>query len=171
MKIKFREIPEEGLRLAVKDESWFPEEEVVAHGPVGATIFLESKGGERVFLEGQLQTAVTLRCDRCLREYEWSLDDTFAIDLEVAPDWGEEGAEHACGAAEMDTMQLENPEVDINQVLRQQVLLMIPEKRVCAADCRGLCPKCGADLNVAACACDQKAGRSPFEVLASLKKQ
>jgi uncharacterized protein len=170
VKIRFSEILDEGLRLDIKDESWFPDEEIRRDGPVTAEVFLEKKGAGLVIMEGRLETVVILQCDRCLKEFKWVLNDTFAIDLEVVPDWGKEAVEHVCGAAEMDTLQLTVPEIDMYQLLRQQVLLMIPEKRICSETCPGLCPHCGADLNVTSCACGDRQPVSPFSVLGSLKQ-
>ena len=42
----------------------------------------------------------------------------------------------------------------LEDVLREQVLLSLPAKTLCREDCKGLCPRCGRDLNSEPCACD-----------------
>ena len=78
--------------------------------------------------------------------------------------------EHGCSKAEMDTVYLKEPAVDLFQVLAQQVFLMLSAKKVCSEGCRGLCPQCGMNLNVNECDCGKGTGASPFSVLANLKK-
>lgn len=170
VRVQFAEIPPEGLRLSIRDESWFPDHEINHSGPVVAELFLERPGGEqRVLLKGLVDTAVILTCDRCLLEYTKDLEFDFRIDLEVI-DRVPQAAEHCCSSEEMDVVYLEEPAVDIYQMLAQQVLLSLPAKRVCSQDCKGLCPHCGANLNRGGCACGGGHNPSPFSVLAKLKR-
>ena len=46
-----------------------------------------------------------------------------------------------------------DPFVDLTEPLRESILLHFPEHPVCRPDCRGLCPKCGANLNDGPCSC------------------
>src|SRR5207253_956869 len=43
--------------------------------------------------------------------------------------------------------------VDLDDLVRQEVILAVPFSPQCRADCQGLCPQCGQDLNVGTCAC------------------
>ncbi|MGW8161123.1 MAG: YceD family protein [Desulfobulbales bacterium] len=165
MKVRFGEIPEEGLRLEIKDESWFPDNELQRRGPVHAIIMLKPKGQDRVLLTGELRTTLEFACDRCLETYVKDLDNNFSLDLEYAPGTGREQAEHEISAAEMEMIYLQEPVIDIFEILNQQIFLMLPEKHLCRESCRGLCPRCGANLNEATCSCKQELRSSPFAVL------
>jgi uncharacterized protein len=44
----------------------------------------------------------------------------------------------------------------MSDVVRQMILLAIPDNPVCRDDCKGLCPGCGRNLNAEACACTDK---------------
>jgi uncharacterized protein len=91
-------------------------------------------------------------CDRCLGEailpLETDLDlfyrpmSYIARDEEVEIDEGE--AE--IGFYEGEGMELED-------VLREQILLLLPMQRVCREECKGICPLCGRNRNEAACQC------------------
>ena len=55
MKVRFGEIPDEGLRFEIKDESWFPDHELQRSGPVLAIVVLKRNGVDRVLLEGEIK--------------------------------------------------------------------------------------------------------------------
>jgi uncharacterized protein len=171
VQVRFDEIPAEGREFEIKDVSWFPEGEVEPMGPFRARIMLERRE-DRVFLQGMLAGRVRLTCDRCLEEYEFGLDHEFRIDLELVDQ--EElsqfvDAEHACQDSEMDVMFLDEPLVDLGEILAQQVLLTLPAKRLCDEACKGLCPRCGVNRNHGSCDCDDSANSSPFAMLKKLK--
>jgi uncharacterized protein len=46
--------------------------------------------------------------------------------------------------------------LELEELLREQVLLMLPMQRVCSSDCKGICPVCGRDRNEAGCDCREK---------------
>lgn len=173
MLVRWDEIPETGLRLNVTDEAWLAGGEIRHTGGVSCFLFLE-KVGQRVLLDGVLAVTVLLECDRCLTTFRHPVDSRFKIDFELLPGPEEaQGADqdHICSSDEMDTVFLHEPVIDVYSVLRQQLLLALPVKRLCRDDCRGLCPGCGADLNNEPCVCQGVAAPSPFSVLARLKKE
>ena len=103
-------------------------------------------------IHGSLQVSVEAACDRCLGDailpLETDLDlfyrpmSYIARDEEIEIDEGE--AE--IGFYEGEGMELED-------VLREQILLLLPMQRVCREDCKGICPLCGRNRNEAACQC------------------
>jgi len=170
LKIQFSEIPAGGLRLEIKDESWFPDHEVARVGPVVAIVFLEKKGAARVLLEGEIETMISLNCDRCLEPFSKQLGGEFSVDLEYIEPGLPLPVEHGCSVSEMDTVFLSKPLVDIYDVLRQQIFFALAVKEICSENCRGLCPRCGVNLNKGECRCPRDSKSSPFDILASLKK-
>jgi len=165
MKVRFGEIPAEGLRFEIKDESWFPDLEVQRTGPVKATVVLKRNGVDRVLLEGRIQTTIEYECDRCLENYTLDMDESFNLDLEYASSNKLEPAEHEISFSEMDMIYLKEPVVDIFEILGQQVFLLNPGKHLCSESCRGLCPGCGTNLNLETCDCKKNLTSSPFSVL------
>jgi uncharacterized protein len=55
--------------------------------------------------------------------------------------------------------------LEVDDEVRQQILLALPLKALCRADCRGLCPGCGKDLNSGPCPCTPGQGPSSFAEL------
>lgn len=170
LKVLFNQIPDEGLNLMIRDESWFPSDEISRSGSADARIFLE-RIDKRVLLEGTIDTTIILHCDRCLDPFNLPLDVNFRADLELADDFQKTSVQdYACERNEMDVIFLDEPVIDIFYVLRQQIFLSIPEKKLCSASCKGLCNRCGANRNREKCDCPQDSGSSPFRILDKLKK-
>ena len=165
MKVRFGEIPEEGLRYEINDESWFPDRELRRKGPVRSVIVLKRNGVDRVLLAGEIQTAIAFDCDRCVENFSMKIDSSFKLDLEYVPVNVLESGEHECSSSEMDVMYLKEPVIDVFEILSQQIFLVIAEKHLCTKSCRGLCPKCGVNLNKETCGCKQEHKSSPFSIL------
>jgi len=168
MKIRFDEIPEEGLRLIITDPSWFPDDEIREATSVQASVVLERKGADRVLLGGSLAAGISLNCDRCLESFHLPLDVGFEINFELS-DRHSMVKEHCCHSNEMDTVVLSEPMIDVLQVLQQQALLAIPMKKLCSEGCLGLCPRCGKNLNQDRCNCSETSASTPFDILKNLK--
>ena len=58
--------------------------------------------------------------------------------------------------------------IDADEALIEQIILEIPLKHLCKEDCKGLCPKCGTDLNQSTCSCDTSDPDPRFDVLRKL---
>ena len=99
--------------------------------------------GDRLLLEGNAKGEVRLVCSRCLSEYETG----FFVELKES--FGHKGQ---CEGEE-DILEFASGRIDIGPAVSQALLLWVPIKNLCAQDCRGLCPKCGANLNEAECSC------------------
>ena len=54
-----------------------------------------------------------------------------------------------------DAIEFSGDEIDISDVVRETILLAQPLNNICSPDCRGLCLKCGANLNDEECGCDR----------------
>ncbi len=168
MKVRFGEIPEEGLRYEINDESWFPDRELHRTGPVRSVVVLKRNGLDRVLLTGEIHTTITGDCDRCLENFNMELGSSFKLDLEYSPENMPESGEHQCTSSEMDVVYLNEPAIEVFEILSQQIFLMISEKHLCSGTCRGLCTKCGVNLNQETCDCNKDLKSSPFAVLKKL---
>jgi len=171
MKVRFGEIPEEGLRFEINDESWFPDHELNRTGPVKSMVSLKRKGMDRVLLTGKIQTETAFDCDRCTENFNMQFDSNFTLDLEYAPDAVQQPAEHECTPLEMDVIYLNEPVINIFEMLRQQVFLALSEKHLCSDSCKGLCSSCGINLNLATCDCKKELKSSPFAILQEALRQ
>lgn len=97
-------------------------------------------------LKGELQADMVCVCDRCMGEYECSkilpLDVTLAADME-----DDESA---------DVFPLDADELDLSDLLETCFILDMEAKHLCREDCKGLCERCGANLNLGPCGCGKE---------------
>jgi uncharacterized protein len=129
-----------------------------------------SRKGQEVRVRGSIKTEVELSCDRCLAPSRAPLEVEF--DARFIP--------QSAAARESDNVELlaedlglaayEGDSVDLDELVREQILLALPSRNLCREDCKGLCPKCGADLNAGDCSCEQGETDPRWAALADLKK-
>jgi uncharacterized protein len=123
--------------------------------------------------EGRLDTRIGLDCSRCLVPFVMPLSAEFELTYtqvlpETEPDDKEEIELHA---EEMRMIRFEGDAIDLRDALQDQILMSLPLQPLCSPECRGLCPRCGANLNEGDCGCDRTPDDSPFAVLKKLKSE
>jgi uncharacterized protein len=136
------------------------------HARVRATM-----AGESVAIEGRLQTAVRLICSRCLEPFEFIIDTDFsAVALPEKPTLNDSRSTDAIelSADEMDVIPYTGDSIDLRDEIAQQIIMVLPFKPLCRETCKGLCSRCGIDLNHHACQCHNQNQGSPFAVLKTL---
>jgi len=110
------------------------------------------QAASRAHVRGRLEADVALDCVRCLEPVEQHLDiefDSVFVDASEETDRTEtEVTDEA-----LDESLVDNGLIDTAEVVREQILLAIPDQVFCGEDCKGLCPKCGANLNLIDCKC------------------
>ncbi len=105
-------------------------------------------------LSGRLSGSVEITCDRCLEPVRTAVN--INLDLEFAPSkqhQGETSLELHAGDMKLDA--IEGSEIDLAEVAREQILLDLPQQFFCKDDCKGLCEKCGTNLNLKDCDCEE----------------
>jgi uncharacterized protein len=108
---------------------------------------------ERGFaLDGDVTGAARLRCARCLKEFGFSFAEHVSVRLVPATQVPRE-EESQLGRDDLEVRFYDEPVVDLAELAAEQVQLAIPLKPLCSEGCRGLCTRCGADLNQGLCAC------------------
>jgi uncharacterized protein len=147
MKISLPDIPDEGLELDYKET--IPIEEALLDGPVDVRLSVRKVGRELV-LSGRFTAAVRLQCGRCLKEFTKDLDLPVDVVYDAVEDM--EGRREL-KRDEMDTGFYRGEELDVDELVREQLLLDIQMKPLCNENCKGLCPHCGTDLNTGGCTC------------------
>ncbi|MGH9356795.1 MAG: YceD family protein [Terriglobia bacterium] len=106
-------------------------------------------------IRGHLDTRVSTECDRCVAQMELAVSQNFDLFYRPVSAIPHEG-ESEVSAGELEVGFYPGEGVDLAEVIREQVVLALPMKRVCRPDCRGLCPVCGSNLNLTACGCRQQ---------------
>ena len=113
----------------------------IAH-PVLAEGSVTNHAGALV-LEGTARSTLELACDRCGREF--SREKIVRLESLVAQQLEDEEND--------EIILLDGWELDLDQVVTETFVLAMDTKNLCSDDCKGLCPKCGANLNEGPCRC------------------
>jgi uncharacterized protein len=93
-----------------------------------------------------------LSCSRCLEEFALEVDEPFdVLCLPASDNTGEE--EREIEEDDLTTVFYRDQTIDLGQLVTEQFYLAVPMKPLCREDCRGLCPRCGTNLNAGACGC------------------
>ena len=119
------------------------------------------------FLRARLDYEQTLRCDRCLAPITEPAGADVELLLVAGP--APTGDEVELAEGDLGIVYVDGDVYDTQPLLVEQLQLGIPMKPVCRADCRGLCPTCGAELNRGACGCSEETGDPRWAGLAALR--
>lgn len=130
------------------------------------------RAGEEVRLRGQLNTAVSVSCVRCLESVEQPVDRDFDLYFRQEDSLiYDEDADVQLEERDTRTSFISGAELQLDGIFREQVLLAMPMKPLCREDCRGLCPSCGINHNLDSCECFDQSTNPVFEGLLELKKR
>jgi uncharacterized protein len=139
----------------VDDRIVFDEDGVIVIDPVRGTLRL-TRDHAGILVQGELVTRVRTICSRCLAPAEAEI--RFFLEEEFHPSVYIPGGPPVPPAAEREpaTQLDEHHVLDISEVVRQDIAVSVPLNAVCRADCKGLCPSCGADWNSEECSCAEE---------------
>ena len=153
-------------------------EEAEQKGPLAtsgrAEVIHEHRGPKEVVadirLKGRYAGAFQVPCARCLEPVEVPLSAEF--DLIFRPIGVDaDGPERSISASETEIGYYQKDSLLLEDVLREQVLLSLPVRTLCKPDCKGLCPRCGANRNTQPCSCDQGLADPRWEALTGLRSR
>ncbi len=182
MEIFIDDIPEEGLTVhadSAKDP-WFAE---VVKATIGSRFGGEDRANisvtlikceENVDITGEIDIVSHPSCDRCLNAYKE--EQTIPFHILMSPLYEskqqeneEEGLEKELIKEDFEFSFYEGDRVDLSEIVREQIYLAEPFKHVCKQSCKGICQRCGKDLNKGPCGCKDDGRARPFSVLKDLK--
>jgi len=114
--------------------------------PVNVSGRLQATGERRYYWNGRLRTVVNAECRRCLKD----------LTLPVAAEVGALFSQEDDAEDDPDAYPLppDADVVDLTPAVREELVLAAPQFVECRPDCKGLCPRCGQDLNLGPCDCD-----------------
>lgn len=170
MKVLFDEISDNKRSFLFEDPDWLDLSDLAVTMPVKTEITLHKKDERTVVMTGQLSSEALLNCDRCGKEFRQPLSTDFFYTFKSGEDDDLQQYEFECSDEDCYTVYLVAPAIDFAEVLREQMVLVVPQSRVCNENCKGLCTGCGGDLNTGSCECTGENVQSPFAVLKKLKK-
>lgn len=161
LEIDVAKIPPEGTEVNAELEAH------ALHLEGEGSFVLQAGGGLRCRVErgeedtvhvfGHLGAQLGLECHRCLEPFslpvEMDLDLYYLPHREGTSPEEEDEQDVELSDRDMVVAYYRGERVDLGEMVREQLLLSIPMKRVCRSDCRGLCPICGTNRNQAPCEC------------------
>jgi uncharacterized protein len=154
MRIEIHSDDDSGARFSQtyeRGELDFDESELRLIEPVRVNGQVLRKQGE-VELRGQLHTKAAIACSRCLKEVELPIALNFSERFATATAWqGEE--QHELSEDDLD-LGLVDEAVELDDLVKEEILLALPAHVLCDENCKGICPNCGADRNVSECGCE-----------------
>ncbi|HEX3569524.1 MAG TPA: DUF177 domain-containing protein [Acidobacteriaceae bacterium] len=130
-------------------------------GPVPVTgradLVVEHRGHNHQVPDIRLRAAykgeVDVLCARCVEPVRTPVAGSFDLIFRPAGADSDPG-ERSISADETEIGYYEQSGLSLEDVVREQVLLSLPSRTLCNEDCKGLCPRCGQNLNTGTCKCD-----------------
>ena len=151
MRIETSRIPTEGLDIESEEPASIIEMDTGCHQfskPITLKLRITLRG-QSLYIKGQLSTLASLRCDRCLKWFEYPIvNNEFVCEREV---------------------NYPGEIIDLTESISEDIILCLPFKILCREKCKGFCPKCGQNLNEDRCDCREIRFNQPFAALDKLK--
>lgn len=161
--------------LEGKEKTYAPEIEMtVYHGPEGdydvvskepVTLRIMNLGGRKLELEGKAKLSLEIPCSRCLDP----VNVGFELDLIRTLDLNESDEDRADALDEQPYLSGYN--LDVDQLVCDELILNLPMKVLCSEDCKGICNRCGTNLNHETCDCDTRSLDPRMAVIQDIFKQ
>ena len=119
-------------------------------------------------VEGEIFAEAKTECSRCLIEITEDLKIPFEVSY-VEPDNYPKAQETELNEEDLSVAILEKDKIDVLELVREQILLNLPEHIYCTKDCKGLCEICTANRNLIDCKCKEKEVDPRWSALQDLK--
>ncbi|MDP2947991.1 MAG: DUF177 domain-containing protein [Chloroflexota bacterium] len=155
-------------RYDVREAKPFPDEDDSVSDVAGTVEMMRTDKG--ILVSASLDCRIAGRCSRCLTEISYRLPLTFQE--EYLPTVDPLSEEALPQPDEPDTFLIDGHQVlDLREAVRQYRMLVEPMQPLCQADCLGLCPRCGYDLNQGPCECPGQDTDDRWAALAELAEK
>jgi len=134
-------------------------------GPVRIRLRATEAGSGEVVVRGDVEARIAQECRRCLEPVVGTLaqEITMVFLSSDTPGVEEDGDARVFDA--------HAPELDLSGPVREEVVLAIDPYVVCDPECKGLCPRCGANLNTEGCGCSFDEPDPRWDALRALKEE
>ncbi|HXY20454.1 MAG TPA: DUF177 domain-containing protein [Gemmatimonadales bacterium] len=113
--------------------------------PLAVAGRLSTAGEGKFYLQASIETVLRAECRRCLVPVDVPISESLGLVFVREEDAGDED--------DCYTVPRRASVLDLSEAVREELLLAVPQYVECREDCRGLCKRCGADLNAGPCGC------------------
>ncbi len=127
------------------------------------------RSGDKVLITGQFEAILRINCSRCLELAEYTLNAQFTSDFRQTQENPLVAGKIELTPDELDIVWYNGNEIDLTEQVRQQMVVNLPMQVLCKENCRGLCVKCGANLNIHPCQCPTEDDENPFRSLSGIR--
>jgi uncharacterized protein len=128
-----------------------------------------SRNSEVAKVEGRLIGKLEVDCSRCLKPVDIALDLAFDEDYVTLETYERASAEHELKSSDLSLSIYDGERVDLDEIVREQILLNIPTRHICSENCKGFCEKCGTNQNENSCSCGTEEIDPRWSALKQLK--
>ncbi len=142
-----------------------PEVRLVGPGEVSGRV---RRAGKEVELRGNLHAKVEVVCGRCLKPVELPISTEFTERFVRAVSWAAE-EQHELHEEDLNIGVFDGKAIELDDLVREELLLAVPVNVLCSQDCKGLCPICGVDRNLNDCQCENDEIDSRWQGLEHLR--
>ena len=157
MRLDLEKLEESGGRFSQVYEIGqllFDDSDLRLTSPVEVRGRVRRRKGEAELI-GELHTGVAISCGRCLKPVELPVDVNFDERFVEAVSWREE-EQHELQPEDLNLSVFDGETIELDELVKEEILLALPGQILCREDCRGLCAVCGIDRNTATCNCETK---------------
>ena len=136
-------------RLTFQFEMDLSDLEFSGRHPVSRPVVVEGQAyssADVLLLDLTARSTLDAVCDRCGKEFLQDKEIPYSCML----------AEELQDEDNDEIVLLEEGKVDLSDLARTAFILGMDTKTLCSEDCKGLCPRCGADLNLGPCSCEKE---------------
>jgi len=151
-------------------ESWWkadPSGQVLGlASPVDLNVAIYKTNSNKFVVDGSLKGKLHLNCDRCLNEYIEDIASDFSLLFALVPD----DEQLKITDADLDFDFAVDGKINLSEIAREQIFIVVPMKCLCSDACKGICHICGKNRNFEQCDCNEiKSGHPTFSILTNLK--
>jgi uncharacterized protein len=126
-----------------------------------------TRTGRDIIVRGKASVTAVLECARCLEEYTYVLESPLELLCLTAEEGG--GPDFDDDREHVIEMPVGAKYVDLADHVRSELLVLVPLKPLCTESCKGLCPRCGANLNDTQCSCSSESSDDRWDALRNMK--
>ncbi len=150
------------VRVPSDDALWH-DSELAWAGDVDVRLSVSLAGTGEIVARGRVEGVLDQECRRCLSPVRTGFAEDLTMVFVAGPELegGEGGDAYAFDAGA--------PELDLSEAVREETILAVNPYVVCDPECRGLCPRCGTNLNEGECECTAEEADPRWEALRALK--
>ena len=129
------------------------------------TVTVKNLGNRKLALTGGTKVTLTIPCARCLEPVEYTCEIDFDQELDMSSSDDDR-------VKDLDEQSyLTGYNLDADRLVCNELSLNLPMKVLCKEDCKGICNRCGANLNYGTCGCDTRSLDPRMAVIQDIFKQ